>query len=151
MLPIRFTHRGPAGVALKLFQPFGNFTREFDRFFDGGTEDTCDSFGLSIDFREDDNQYLVIADVPGLKKDDIEITIEDGVLTLRGEKKVESETDDANYHVRERQYGSFSRSFRLPTAVKDESVQANLADGVLTITIAKVDEVKARRIDVKTE
>ena len=138
-------------MALKLFQPFGNFTREFDRVFDGWTDDLCDSFGLSIDFREDDNQYTIVADVPGLKKDDIEITIEDGVLTLRGEKKVESETDDANYHVHERRYGSFSRSFRLPTAVKDESIQANLADGVLTITIAKADEVKARRIDVKTE
>lgn len=101
-----------------------------------------------VDIREDANHFYVEAEVPGLTRDDIEVTLENGVLTLSGEKKTAVEETKENYHLRERRYGRFTRSFVLPSEVDDAKIQAALKDGILTITLTKRDEVKPRKINV---
>jgi HSP20 family protein len=84
-----------------------------------------------------------------VSKDDIKVTIKDNVLTISGEKKQEKETKNENFHRIERVYGSFSRTFTLPGAVKVDKVEAKFKDGVLTIKLPKVEEAKAKEIEVK--
>jgi len=102
----------------------------------------------NADVREDESHYYVEVEMPGLTRDDIEITLEDGVLTISGEKKMSSEQRKHNYHIRERQYGRFSRQFSLPVAVDENKVDALLKDGVLRITLDKREEAKPRKITV---
>ena len=104
--------------------------------------------GFSVDVREDDNNYYVDADVPGLAKKDISVTLEAGVLTIAGDLKVEEKCEGANYLLNERRTGSFSRTLRMPEGVSENGIEAALNDGVLTVTLPKADEVKQRRIEV---
>ena len=90
-----------------------------------------------------------VAELPGLSKDEIDITLEDGVLTISGEKKNEHAEEKNGYHLRERGYGKFSRSFRLPTEVNPDKVGAHLKDGLLTLTLDKAEQVKPKKIEVK--
>ena len=89
------------------------------------------------------------AELAGLTKDDIEVSLEDGVLTISGEKKDDRTEETEGYHLRERRHGKFSRSFRLPAEVNPEKINAHLKDGVLTVTLDKAEVVKPRKIDVK--
>jgi len=107
------------------------------------------SLGLAIDVGENEEGYIVKAAVPGVSSDDLDITLEDGVLTIKGEVKADENIDNDQYHVRERRYGSFSRSVRFPVAVNAEAIEATYENGILTLNIPKAEEVKPKRIAVK--
>ncbi|GJQ19696.1 MAG: molecular chaperone [Bacteroidia bacterium] len=134
-----------------------NIHREFDRLFDslmrGGIQDDG-TFGLSmwtppVDIHEKEDEYVVKVELPGVKKDDVKITLESNILTIRGEKKQETEEKSENFHRMERTYGSFQRSFTLPTSVKSDKIDAGYKDGILTITLPKAEEAKPKQIEVK--
>jgi len=103
----------------------------------------------AVDVAESDNEYLVKVELPGINKEDVKVTVQDSVLTILGEKK--QETEPKNYHRVERSYGSFQRSFTLPTTVKADKVDATFKDGVLTIALPKAEEAKPKEIDVKVK
>lgn len=102
-----------------------------------------------VDIRESDNEITLEADLPGMKPGDFEVSVENRVLTLRGERKFEKKQETDNYHRVERSYGSFVRTFTLPSSVNVEAVSADFKDGVLQITLPKKEEVKARQIQVQ--
>ncbi|MBW1981750.1 MAG: Hsp20/alpha crystallin family protein [Deltaproteobacteria bacterium] len=102
----------------------------------------------AFDVSETEEDVIVRAELPGMNSKDIDISLTGDVLTIRGEKKRESEDKRENYHRKERTYGVFMRSFRLPVEVKNDAVDANYKDGVLTITLPKAEKHKPRRIKV---
>jgi len=105
----------------------------------------------NVDVYENKDQLVIEAELPGMNREDFELTIENNVLTLRGERQFTKKDDSDNYHRVERSYGAFSRSFTLPQTVSGEGVTAEYKSGVLRITLRKREEVKARRIEVKGE
>jgi len=105
----------------------------------------------AVDVAEHENQYIVKVELPGVAKDDVKITMQEDVLTIRGEKKQETETKDSNFHRVERSYGSFQRSFSLPTRVKNETIEASYKDGILTVALPKAEEAKLKQIEVKVK
>lgn len=106
------------------------------------------SMALPLDVSENQNAYVVKASIPGIDPDNIEITLHDNLLTIRGEMQQEDEKEDEQYHLRERRFGSFMRSISLPAAVNSEQVEAICENGVLTLTIPKTEESKPRRISI---
>jgi HSP20 family protein len=106
------------------------------------------SWAPAIDIYETENELVLSAEVPGIDEKDIEIRIEDGTLSLRGERKFEKETRQENYHRIERAYGAFSRSFSLPAYVDQEKIQAEHADGVLKIHMPKKSESKPKTVKI---
>ncbi|MGB7061924.1 MAG: Hsp20/alpha crystallin family protein [Candidatus Zixiibacteriota bacterium] len=102
----------------------------------------------SVDITEDKDSVVVRAEMPGLNKDDIKISVQDSILTLKGEKKQEKEEKETDYHRIERSYGSFCRSFQLPTTVRADKIKANYKDGVLSISLPKTEEVKPKEIPI---
>ncbi|HXG37856.1 MAG TPA: Hsp20/alpha crystallin family protein [Bacteroidota bacterium] len=129
--------------------------RVFDNFFRGGVQDDG-SLGLSywmpaVDIAEHDNEFVVKVELPGVSKDDVKVTLESNILTIRGEKKQDRETKNENYHRLERTYGSFQRSFTLPSSVRSDKIEAVYKDGILTITLPKAEEAKPKLIDVKVK
>jgi HSP20 family protein len=105
-------------------------------------------FVPALDLSETPDAYFVELAVPGLKPEDLNVTIENGVLTISGEVKQASESKERNYHRVERRYGRFSRSMTLPTTVRGDAVEAKLESGVLHLSIPKAEEVKPRKITV---
>jgi HSP20 family protein len=103
----------------------------------------------SVDVSETTDQVVVRAEVPGLDVKDIDISLSGDILTIKGEKKAESEEKAENYHLVERSYGSFSRSLRLPVGVEAEKIEATYKQGVLTVTCPKKEEVKTKPIEIK--
>jgi HSP20 family protein len=102
-----------------------------------------------VDITESDNEYLVSAELPQIKKEDVKLTIEDRMLSIRGERKLEKvEGDKKRYHRVERAYGCFARSFALPEDSDTSKIEANFKDGMLEIRIAKVEEACPKRIEV---
>ena len=144
MLPVRLTCRTPLAGRDRdfFFEPFGAVSALF-----GGLGNPAEA--IKLDIREDEGRYIIQADIPGFSKDDLAIAIEDDILTLSAEKTEEAEDQGKTYHLRERRYGSVSRSIRLPDDVKAEQVQAVIKDGVLTLTFDKVEAAKPQRIEVK--
>lgn len=133
---------------------FNNLRDQFGRLFDIAfpTSRTAESFGdwtPSLDAHEDKDKYVVSVEVPGLKKEDIHVSVHDGVLTVSGERKEEKTEKDGTVHRRERFYGKFSRSVSLPTAVNPAKVGAVYKDGVLTVEIPKAEEAKPKTVEVK--
>lgn len=108
-----------------------------------------DSFIPSVDIAEDEEQFTISASLPGMKKDDISIDLENGRLSISGERKMETEEKNRNYHRVESQYGSFSRSFYLPDTIDEETVQAKYEDGVLNISIQKSKEKVKKQIEIQ--
>ncbi len=123
-------------------------------------QDLMDTFGLSrppegtlvwsppINVREDGDQVIVEAELPGVRPDDVDISVENGMLTITGEKRAEQEKKDASWHVVERRYGRFERTFTLGRAVDVDNIRAGFHDGVLTIRMPKREEARPRRIRV---
>lgn len=101
-----------------------------------------------VDISEDSRAYVIKAELPEVKKDEVTVTMEDGVLTLAGERKFEKEENGLKHHRIERAYGSFSRSFTLPRDAESEKITATHKDGVLTITVEKSEQVKPKQIEV---
>lgn len=104
----------------------------------------------AIDLHEDDGSFVVTAELPGVRKEDVVVELENGVLTLRGEKRSEREEKKERRRYVERSYGAFSRSFTLPPNVDGDRIHADFADGVLTVTIPKSSETKPRTVDIKS-
>ena len=102
----------------------------------------------SVDIFENDNEVVMKAELPGMNAKDIEVRLENNVLVLKGERHFEKEAKEENYHRVEREYGAFSRSFSLPTAVDAEKVNAEYKDGVLKITLPKKEERKPKPIKI---
>jgi HSP20 family protein len=103
----------------------------------------------AVDVAETKDEFQVKVEVPGMNKDDLKIKLQENVLTVQGEKKQETETKEQNYHRMERSYGSFCRSFRLPSLVKADKIDANYKDGVLSIKLPKAEEAKTKEIEIK--
>ena len=148
MLPVRLFKNRVDGFLPESRNLLARWPTDIDDLF-GHFFGTCHGGGFQVDVREDGDNLIVEAELPGLSKEDIEITVEDGILTIAGELKSKTDQDKPNYHLRERRYGRVLRSFSLPTTVDGEKVNANLANGVLTVSIPKREEVKPRRIEVK--
>lgn len=127
------------------------FYRLFDTFFGGehtGESLPAEAWNPPVDIQETDNGYRLQAELPGLTKDDIQITLENNVLRLSGERKFEKDVKKENYHRIERSYGRFSRSFALPQQVDSEKVEAKFENGVLTLTVPKSEKARPRRISI---
>ena len=106
-------------------------------------------FGPAVDVYETDTEVVVKVELPGVKKDDIELTIEDDRLLIRGESKHEEDVEEEGYHRRELRYGSFRRAVSLPSAVKQDEVNASFDDGVLTVRAPKTEEeITGKKIEV---
>jgi len=125
--------------------------RTFDHFFGGRLPERDYEFTPAVDVVEHEDKFLVKADLPGMKKEDLDITLVDGHLTLKGEKKQETEIKEENYHRIERYSGSFRRTIEMPSTVDAEKVAASYRDGVLEITIPKKEEVKPKQIKVEAK
>lgn len=102
----------------------------------------------AVDIKEEDNRYLIVADIPGVDPKDIEIHMENGVLTLKGERESEKKTEREGFKRIEREHGVFYRRFSLPEGVDAESIEASSKNGVLTLVIPKQEKVQPRRITV---
>ena len=131
--------------------------KAFDRFLEDPFFETMptwlrrsDGDGLAVDVAEDDNAYTVKAAVPGAKPEDVEVTLNNNVLTIKGETKEDKEIKEENYQLRECRVGSFMRSLTLPGDVKAEAIEASQKDGMLTIRLPKSETVKPKKIAVKT-
>lgn len=109
-----------------------------------------EALNMAVDVIENADNFVVKASVPGINPDDLEITLNNNVLTIKGEVKEEKDVEEARYHLRERRYGSFTRSFTIPSNVKAEEIQANYNQGVLSLTLPKAEEAKPKRIAVKS-
>jgi HSP20 family protein len=105
----------------------------------------------SVDIYENKDQIVLEAELPGMNRDDFELSVENNVITLRGQREFEKKEDSDNYHRVERSYGSFTRSFTLPQTVSAEGATAEYRNGVLRVTLPKREETKARRIEIKGE
>ncbi len=141
------------------FRELRNLQDEVNRLFSTNlTRGAYDDEGIargawtpSVDIYENKDQIVLEAELPGMNRDDFELTIENNVLTLRGERRFEKRDEADNYHRVERAYGSFSRSFTLPQIVSGEGATAEYKNGVLRVTLNKREEVKARRIEISGE
>ena len=107
------------------------------------------TFYPAVDIKEGDKEIALKAELPGMKKEDVHIDVNDGAITLRGERKFEKEDKKENYHRIERSYGSFHRSFTLPSTVDVENIKAKYKDGVLEVTLPKTEEAKPKSIPIE--
>ncbi|WP_396622241.1 Hsp20/alpha crystallin family protein [Marinobacter sp. W-8] len=105
----------------------------------------------AVDIKETPEAFMVEAELPGMSKDDVKVTVQDGVLTIQGERKSEEETKDKKLHRIERFYGSFMRRFTLPDNVDENSVKANFKDGLLTLSIQKAEPKEPKAIEVEVK
>lgn len=103
----------------------------------------------AVDIAETKDDFQVKVEIPGMNKDDLKIKLQENVLTVQGEKKQEKETKEQNYHRMERSYGSFCRSFRLTSPVRQDKIDASYKDGVLSINLPKAEEAKTKEIEIK--
>jgi HSP20 family protein len=126
--------------------------RMFDNSFFGGQMDWPQEFtqNLALDVVEKEDEFLVKASIPGINPDDLDITFANGTLTIQGETKDEQEKQEERYHLRERRYGSFSRSISLPTTIDADHIEANYDKGVLTLRLPKTEEVRPKRIAIQS-
>jgi len=142
---------------MQVWNPFQEFEDLLDRYSrSGGLSKKLDSdlnvadWSPSVDIEEEDDKYIIKADLPGVDKKDIEVKFEAGVLTIRGEKQTETETGKGTKrHRTERFHGSFARSFTLPDAIKTDKMDATYKDGVLSMKIPKEEKAKPKSINIK--
>jgi len=125
----------------------------FDRFFDDLPLPSLLSeekvLSPAFDISETEKEYVITGEIPGIDVKDLDVTLLDGILTVKGEKKQEKEDKDENYHRVERHYGSFERSFRIPEKVKADKLEATYKDGILKIFLPKSEASEVKKIEVK--
>lgn len=112
---------------------------------------TVAQWSPAVDISEDEKEYVVKAELPDLKKEDVKVCVEDGDLTISGERKFEKEEKGKKYHRIERSYGSFVRSFTLPEGVSGDKVSASFKDGVLEVHLPKDEKAKPKSVEVKVQ
>jgi len=136
-----------------------NMQKEMNRLFDNLFQpENADDFPLAasawspaVDIAESDAAFVVKMELPGVAKEDVRITMEQNILTVKGEKKQEKESKTPDYHRVERSYGSFQRSFTLPSTVTADRVDASFRDGILSITLPKAEASRPKEIEVKVK
>jgi len=139
------------------FGPWTNLRDEINRLFDSSLGDVgqfprlMSAWGPALDLYEDKDELIVKVEVPGLKKEDIEVTLQEGTLTISGERKLDETRQEAQIHRTERFNGRFQRSIALPTLVAADKVKAAYVDGILTVTLPKADEIKPKQITISAE
>ena len=134
--------------------PAFGLRREIDRLFDDMLGHTAmqsqSAWSPAVDIREDDKELTIVAELPGMKPEEVEITSDNGILTVRGEKsETRKEGDERRYHLVERSYGSFARSFQLPQGVDESKIEAGFDNGLLTIRIPKAALPQPKRIAIQ--
>ncbi len=144
-------------MALVRYEPWNllnQLQRELERMHEGDTEGgsiATAQWAPAVDIKEESDRFVLHADIPGVKPEDIDVSMEDGVLTIKGEKESESKTEEKGYKRIERSYGSFYRRFSLPDTADPEGISAKSKNGVLEITIPKREAVKPKKISVASE
>ena len=141
-------------ATLSRFEPFhGTFQEQCNRLFNETFERCTEEGGLTpwapaVDIYETEHELVVKADLPDIKPEELDIRVENNILTIRGERKFEKKVNENNYLRVERTYGSFSRSFSLANTVNSEAIKAEYKDGVLTLNVPKREEAKPKQIKV---
>ena len=105
----------------------------------------------AIEMIEKDDKFIIKAELPGIQKEDIDVSVTGNTLTVKGQRKSESEVKEDEYHVCERSYGSFMRSITMPSSAKTDKIEANYEDGILEITLQKAPEIQPKKIDIKVK
>lgn len=129
----------------------GLFDDRFRRMFETFEPLWAEPMGWAppLDFYETKDEFILTAELPGMKSDEVDVSIENNILTLTGEKHFEEEREEDKRHILERRYGSFQRALTLPASVEEDKVFAEYKDGVLTLTLPKSAKAKGRRIAIK--
>ena len=142
-------------MALVRYEPFNlfdQFNNEINRFFTGMQSRPAANqeraWLPAVDIREEESRFVLTADIPGVERKDVDVTLENGILTIKGERHAEKEETGEDFHRRERVHGSFMRQFSLPDTVNTDSINATVRDGVLVIEIPKQAKPEPRRIAV---
>jgi HSP20 family protein len=134
------------------FGLFGHFGNEMNRMLAGnrseGNTAVERDWTPAVDIREEEDRFVLVADIPGVSRKDVEITLDDGVLTVKGERRMTAEESGMEHHRRERVHGRFARQFTLPDTVDAEHISATVTEGVLEIVIAKAEKPQPRKISV---
>ncbi len=134
------------------FREIRTLQNEMNRLFSGATTDREDVLNGEwmprVDVFENTDSLVLEAELPGMRREDFELSFENNVLTLRGERKFEKKDEGDNYHRVERSYGAFARSFTLPTTVTPDGAKAEFTNGVLRVSLPKREETKARKIEI---
>lgn len=138
------TLRRPVATPFRLFNAPFTFHRPF-------TVTGAYKWEPSADITETDDSYEIRTELPGVSKDDVQISVKDNLLTIKGEKRQENMDDSKNYKHIERRYGTFERNFTLPPKVDVDNINAKFNDGVLTLSIPKPEEVKPKEIPITSE
>src|SRR5438876_6369865 len=148
-------------MSINRYDPFRDLRtlqQEVNRLFTGNLPRSFDDEGIargawspSVDIYENKDHIVLEAELPGMKREDFDLSVENNVITLRGERHFEKKDESDNYHRVERAYGSFTRSFTLPNSVTAEGATADYRNGVLRVVLPKREETKARRIEIKGE
>ena len=137
------------------YREMWNMRSALDRFFD-------DSIGvprlslyqggwdLALDVAETDDEFMVKASLPGINPDELEVTYDSNVLTIKGDMMKEEDVEEERYHLRERRYGAFSRSVSLPSSIKADKIEASYQAGILTLRLPKSEEARPKRIKVRS-
>ena len=145
-------------TAISRFEPFRGLSlqEQFNRVFNENFDRSWDEASLttwapSVDIYETEQELVVKADLPDIKPEELDIRVDNNILTIRGERKFEKKVEEKNYLRVERSYGSFNRSFSLANTVKTEAIRAEYKNGVLTLTVPKREEAKPKQIKVNVE
>lgn len=128
---------------------FGSFVDDFFAPSIGGLKSYADYFEPAVDVHETEKSVTVTAELPGLDKNDIQVSVENNILTLKGEKKREESKTEGSHTWTERVYGSFERKLKLPAEVNSEDIKASYVQGVLNITIGKQEKSSAKKIEIQ--
>lgn len=137
------------------FGPLSNLRHEMERLFEAPWNELARASQLlsggnpALDLHEDKDSFVARIELPGMKKEDIDVTLHDGTLNISGERKSETKFENAEVHRSERFFGHFQRSVTLPSAVAADKVKAQYKDGILTVTVPKAEEAKPKQVDVQ--
>lgn len=138
------------------FKELEEMSARLNRFFapkkrngDGGESLTITQWAPAVDVSETDKEFIIKAELPEVKKEDVKVSVEDGVLTIQGERKMEKEEKGKKYHRIERSYGNFVRSFTLPKDADENKITAEFKDGLLLVHVLKTDKPRPKTVEVK--
>ena len=131
------------------WDPFAGLLAEYGFPVARYNERQAEVFSPRFEVRETKEALVLKADLPGVKADDLDVSVQANVLSISGKRELERKTEDEHFHMSERTYGSFTRSFTLPEGVDSKNLDAELKDGVLTLTLPKAPEAKPQRVQIK--
>ena len=146
--------RSPAGVLPAFYRPFSlmeDIEQMAHRLWESWPEGTVHSIVPRTEMYEEKGKLVIKTEMPGIKKEDVDISLEDDILTLKAEKKEEEVTEETGYYTREVHYGQYSRSIKLPFHVNSQKIAATLENGVLEVTLPKARELKPKKIEIKSQ